>query len=268
MQNRTFTDQMGEKVTISYPPQRIISIVPSQTELLFYFDLEPNIIGITKFCIHPHQHFKAKQKIGGTKNLNIPLIRELNPDLIIGNKEENAKADIDILKKEFPVWMSDIFDLDDALKMITSIGNLTKTTPKSQALVHEIRKNFKTLEHYAPKQPLKAAYLIWQNPLITVGSNTFINDMLKRAGFFNVFGDDMRYPEINIEQLIQKQPDIILLSSEPYPFKDKHIQYFKKHCPDAKVVLVDGEYFSWYGNRIKGFPQYATNLLTEIQGIT
>ncbi len=265
MEKRTFTDQMGEEVVLNDPPQRIISVVPSQSELLFYLGLDEKVIGITKFCIHPKDKFKTTVKIGGTKNLNIKLIKELKPDLIIGNKEENAKADIEELKKYFPVWMSDIYNLDDALNMINSIGMLTETAPKSQFLTTQIKNNFQGLNVPSLKGSLKAAYLIWQNPIITVGKQTFINDMLNRIGFLNVFDDFNRYPEITFEDLIQKKPQIILLSSEPYPFNKKHIDAFKTACPFAKVLLVDGEIFSWYGNRLLEFSAYIKKLKIEIQ---
>src|ERR1700741_3198050 len=108
-----FIDQTGRKISIPQIPQRIISLVPSQTELLFDLGLDKEVVGITKFCVHPPEWFQTKTRVGGTKQLKIDLIKQLQPDLIIANKEENVKEQIEELEKHFPVWISDVNNLED-----------------------------------------------------------------------------------------------------------------------------------------------------------
>lgn len=263
MQHRTFKDQLGRIISVPYPPQWIISLVPSQTELLFDLGLDQEIIGITKFCIRPSVKFKSITKIGGTKTLNLQKIRELKPDLIIGNKEENEQSQIEELMKEFPVWMSDIHALDDAIEMINLIGRLTAKEKKAQLLASEIKTGFESIKS-ADRKRLRAAYFIWKDPYMIAGRNTFIDDILKRAGFDNV-SNLTRYPEITTEQVGEAQPDVILLSSEPYPFKDVHVKEMQSVCPHAKVMIVDGELFSWYGSRLLRTPSYLTSLREELK---
>ena len=233
-------------------------MVPSQTELLFDLGLNDEVIGITKFCIHPTEWFITKTKIGGTKTLNIELIQQLQPDLIIANKEENEQSQIEQLANQFSVWISDIKNIDDALNMISAIGTITDRSVVAENIAQRITENFQQL----PQQFIsrkKAAYLIWRKPYLAINSSTFIHDMLLRCGFENIFANNVsRYPEITIEQLEAAQPDVILLSSEPYPFSEKHIDELKAKAKlkSTKVQLVDGEMFSWYGSRLVHSPEY------------
>ncbi|MFA6945200.1 MAG: helical backbone metal receptor [Pedobacter sp.] len=257
MQKHTFTDQMGRLISIPYPPQRIISLVPSQTELLFDLGLDMEIVGITKFCIHPREKFKTSTKIGGTKMLDLGKIRELKPDLIIGNKEENDKTQIEELMKEFSVWMSDIQVLPEAIDMIKQIGELTGRPEKAAVIADDINEQFSNLNK--KDKPVRTAYFIWKDPYMLAGKQTFIDDILSRGGFENVIGDD-RYPESSIDQLKNLNPECIFLSSEPYPFKDEHVKEIQSICPDARVSIVDGEMFSWYGSRLLLSPAYLRSL--------
>jgi ABC-type Fe3+-hydroxamate transport system substrate-binding protein len=242
-------------------PQRIISLVPSQTELLFDLGLADKIVGITKFCIHPAAFCKSIPKIGGTKNFNFELIEQLKPDLIIGNKEENYKEGIEQLQEKYKVWISDIFTLEDALEMIVNIGQLTHTTAKANDLSQRIRLAFHAIKSFSGK---KAAYFIWCNPYMAVGANTFIYDMLTRCGFENVFLNLNRYPIITADMLAAINPEYIFLSSEPYPFSEKHVAEFGHICPDAVIKIVDGEMFSWYGSRLLQSASYFQKLIQEL----
>jgi ABC-type Fe3+-hydroxamate transport system substrate-binding protein len=254
---RTFTDTMSRQVTINYPPQRIISVVPSQTELLFDLGLNEEVVGITKFCIHPNEWFRTKERVGGTKQLNIDKIKALNPELIIANKEENLREQIEELASQFPVWISDIANLDDALRMIQEVGLLVDKEEKANSLAKDIAVGF-TVFNIA-STPKRVAYFIWYNPWMSIGGDTFISNMIKTIGWQNVLEDQTRYPEITLEQLKEYQPEVVLLSSEPFPFKEKHIAEVKAVLPNTEVVLVDGEMFSWYGSRlIKAIPYLET----------
>lgn len=249
---KIFADQMGRVIEISTPPRRIISLVPSQTELLFYLGLDQEVVGLTKFCVHPRTQFKSKPRVGGTKKYNFEKIRSLQPDLIIGNKEENDQEQIEALAKEFPVWMSDILNLEEALEMIDSIGQLVGKESKAEILIEKIILQFNQLQKdiSVKKEKPKTAYFIWKNPMMVAASQTFINEMLQIAGFENIFGHLNRYPQITEEELAAARPEVILLSSEPFPFKAKHVKEIKEICPNAVIQLVDGELFSWYGNRL------------------
>lgn len=254
---KSFIDQMGREISINFPPKRIISVVPSQTELLFDLGLDQEIIGLTKFCIHPIEKFAERTKVGGTKKLNIDLIRDLKPDLIIGNKEENTQSDIEELEADFPVWMSDIFTLDDAMKTIAQIGALVDREPEAGYLNHLISAGFNDLQTLALQHRIdkKVAYLIWRKPYMVAGRNTFINDILLINGMTNVVLRE-RYPSVTLAELATLKADLILLSSEPYPFGEKHIEEIQAAIPEAKIILVDGEMFSWYGSRLVKAVQY------------
>lgn len=256
-----FHDQLNRVVSLPAFPQRIISIVPSQTELLFHLGLDTEIIGITKFCIHPQSKFKAVAKVGGTKQLNIDQIKALKPDLIIANKEENERSQVEELMAIYPVWISDIHDLNSALEMIRIVGLLVNRETEARALYNDIISRFTHL--LLPALNLKVAYFIWRKPYMVAGSGTFIDNMLQRCGLINAI-DKKRYPEINSQEITDLNPDLIFLSSEPYPFKQKHIDEFKLMLPNAKVILVDGEMFSWYGSRLLYAPDYFTTIIQAL----
>lgn len=262
---RSFTDQLNREILINYPPKRIISLVPSQTELLFELGLDKEIIGLTKFCIHPIEKFAERTKIGGTKKLNIELIRELKPDLIIGNKEENQQSQIETLMEDYPVWMSDIYTLEDAKKTIAQIGELVDRQPEASYLNHLINAGFNDLQTLAVKNGInkKVAYLIWKKPYMLAGRDTFIDNILAINGLSNVI-KERRYPEIELNKLAELKPDLIFLSSEPYPFKEEHLEEIRQVIPEAKVMLVDGEMFSWYGSRLVKAVQYLFQLQKEL----
>ena len=241
---------------------RIVSLVPSQTELLHFLGLEAETIGITKFCVHPKNWMQTKQIIGGTKNINVDQIKKLQPDLIIANKEENVKDQVLSLAKEFPVWVTDVNNLEDALQMIIDIGYLTDKITKANELVESINNNFsalKTLTHNTP-----TAYLIWRNPYMTIGGDTFIHDMLNRCGLHNIFSEKKRYPAVTIAEIKDAGCKLLLLSTEPYPFKQQHISELQLLLPTTKIILVDGEMFSWYGSRLLHSADYFKHLLREI----
>ena len=251
------TDQMNNLVKIPQNPSRIISLVPSQTELLFYLGLSQKIVGLTKFCIHPEAEVKDKTLVGGTKNFKLDIIHQLQPDLIIGNKEENYPEGIEILRQHYPVWISDINSVTDALDMIARVAALTGTLEKAKELLNSITSDFGNL---SASISVRTAYFIWRKPYMAVGSNTFIHDIMTKAGFVNVFSPLNRYPVITPEELHRVKPQLILLSSEPYPFREKHIDEIKYLCPEAIVKLVDGEMFSWYGSRLQHTPAYLQSL--------
>ncbi|TGE16623.1 helical backbone metal receptor [Hymenobacter elongatus] len=250
---------MQRRVTVAYPPQRIVSLVPSQTELLFDLGLGSRVVGVTKFCIHPAEARQQATVIGGTKNFDFAKIDSLKPDLIIGNKEENYQSGIEQLAEKHPVWLSDITTLEDSLRMIRQLGTIIGTAARAQLLADTIEASFTALQP-APR-PVSAAYFIWRKPYMVAAGGTFIDEMLQRAGFRNVFADATRYPDVTAAQLAAVSPEAILLSSEPYPFAEKHVAEFQALCPSATVRIVDGELFSWYGSRLQHSAAYFQSLL-------
>ncbi|MEO6731787.1 MAG: helical backbone metal receptor [Ferruginibacter sp.] len=247
---------------INNSPQRIISLVPSQTELLHFLGLGDKTIAITKFCVHPSHWRRSKTIIGGTKNIHVEQIKDLHPDLIIANKEENVKEQVEELAKHFPVWLTDVNSLSEALQMISDIGNLTNTTRKAEKLVADILADFSQIA--AGTVAVPTAYLIWRNPYMTIGGDTFINDMMNRCGLENIFAHKNRYPITSIAEIKDAGCRLLLLSSEPYPFKQQHLKELQALLPGTKILLADGEMFSWYGSRLLLAPPYFATLMAKI----
>ncbi|MCE7056578.1 helical backbone metal receptor [Algoriphagus sp. AGSA1] len=250
-----YTDQLNRTIFVTAPPRRIISLVPSQTELLVDLGLEEKIVGVTKFCIHPEGLKKRKAIIGGTKNYRLEVIESLKPDLIIGNKEENERAGIEELMGKYPVWMSDVYTLEDSLEMIGSLGEMLSANEKAQGIIRQLKRDFAL--------PLSrkgtSIYVIWKDPIMVAGADTFINEMLDFAGFENLIRTP-RYPQVSEEELVEVNPEYLLLSSEPFPFKETHIKYFQSFLPNTKIILVDGEIFSWYGSRLLKAKAYCESI--------
>jgi ABC-type Fe3+-hydroxamate transport system substrate-binding protein len=252
------TDQTGQIITLQKLPQRIISLVPSQTELLYNLGLDKETIAITRFCIHPEIWHRSKNRIGGTKDLQLHKIKELQPDLVIANKEENSRSQVEEIKKFCPVWTSDIANLIDALEMIREIGQLTGKSNTANMIATEIETDLASVSKEF--SPLTAAYLIWKDPFMAAGGDTFINEMMKICGLNNVFSNKFRYPEVTLEEIEAVSPNVVLLSSEPYPFRDKHIRLLEQQLPGLKISLADGEMFSWYGSRLLHSANYFRDL--------
>lgn len=238
--------------------QRIVSLVPSQTELLYDLGLDREVIGITKFCIHPTKWFQEKNRIGGTKNINIEKIKKLKPDIVIANKEENLKEDIEKIQQFCYVWLSDIETYSEALHMIEMISTLVGKSENGNILIKQIESEKNKMHSDLKTRKQKVLYFIWKEPFMAVGKNTFIDEMMQLGGFQNVIEDKLRYPILTMEEINDYQPEFIFLSSEPYPFKEIHQLEFQKMFPKAQVHLVDGELFSWYGSRmLKSFNYFS-----------
>lgn len=255
------SDPFGNRLDMAHPPQRIVSLVPSQTELLHSLGLDAEVVGITKFCVHPDAWFRSKARVGGTKNVHLDRVRDLRPDLILANKEENEREQVETLAREFPVWVSDIGTLEEALAAIRSIGRLVHRPSEAATLAGRIESGFNALPPVLENRPT-AGYLIWKDPYMTVGADTFIHDLLEHLGVQNCFADRHRYPEITVADM--RDCSLLLLSSEPYPFAQKHIDELQADLPDTRILLVDGELFSWYGSRLLHTPPYLEELRREL----
>ncbi|MCP1994737.1 ABC transporter substrate-binding protein [Flavobacterium sp. HSC-61S13] len=249
----TFYDQLGQQHHFDKTPQRIVSLVPSQTELLFDLGLEDSIVGITKFCVHPY-HFKStKKSVGGTKKVHFEKIKLLQPDIIIANKEENTLEIVEQLRAICPVWVTDVITIEDNEKMISDFGVLFNKRTDAQKWNDKIRFAQKDFMKFVSDKPIqKAAYFIWRDPYMAAGDDTFINELLKINRFENIYANKAgRYPEIELKKIrLEGDPDLVFLSSEPYPFKEEHAFEIGRCTHHAKTVFVDGEMFSWYGTRL------------------
>ena len=248
-------DQMGNTIRTPEHPERIVSLVPSLTESLFDLGLDDEIVGVTEYCVLPKEKVSGRVKVGGTKQFRFGVIDELRPDLIFGNKEENYPEGIRRLRERYVVWMSDVVTVEDALIMIRTMGKLVDRSASAERLLNEMETALDDLETYSP---LKAAYLIWKDPYMAAGGDTFINSMLRECGFINVFENKRKYPRITLDEVEAAQ--VILLSSEPYPFGAADLEALEKRCPGRHVCLVDGTMFSWYGSRVKYAAPYFRNL--------
>ena len=249
----TASDARGRRLTLDATPRRIVSLVPSQTELLADLGLDAEVVGLTRFCVHPMGWKEQKHIVGGTKNVNDERVAALTPDLVLANLEENVRDQIEALDTVAPVFVTDVATVEDALAMIRTVGHLVGRSVRAEALAEEIEQGFGTLQ---AQPPLRVCYLIWREPWMTVGGDTFIHDVLRRASLVNVFGERTRYPELTAEEIIEAEPDVILLSSEPFPFSEQHIAELDHAVPGVPVRLVDGELFSWYGSRMRLMPPY------------
>ena len=238
---------MGTVLELPDIPCRIVCLVPSITELLVDLGLESVIVGCTKFCVRP-LHLRSRQKIvGGTKNVRLEKVTELSPDLIIANKEENTREDVEGLAGRFPTWVSRVRTVVEAEEMIASLGRLFGKEGRATAIIAANRKALKSHQLLTPQ---KALYLIWREPWMSVGGDTYIHDVMQQLGYENVVGGQFRYPTLSVGDIRALAPERILLSSEPYSFKPEHLEEWLDILPQAKVELVDGEFFSWYGSRL------------------
>jgi len=240
---------------------RIISTVPSITELLYDLDLADEVVGITKFCVHPDSWYRNKTRIGGTKNLKLDIIRQLNPDLIIANKEENTKEDIEALE-DFEILLTDVKKLEDNFGLIENIAMLCNRKEKGHKLAFQFED---TIESIRQDMFASGVYFIWKKPYMSVGSDTYIHSIMNHMGIDNVLKKHQRYPVLSAEDIDTLNVELALFSSEPFPFKSKDISDFETVKPGTKAFLVDGEFFSWYGSRLIRMKEYGIQLSLQLR---
>ncbi|MDN3724630.1 helical backbone metal receptor [Aequorivita sp. SDUM287046] len=244
-----FIDQIGRRIDLNKTPSRIVSLVPSQTELIVTLGLETQLVGITKFCVHP-SHLRAEKTIvGGTKKVNYEKIKALQPDVIICNKEENTREMVLRLETIAPVWVSDISSISQSNEMIEKLGTLFGKKRQALNLISKIETELNDFQIYMKLVPRKKViYTIWKDPFMAAGRNTFINTLLELNNFENcIIEENSRYPIISLNEM--DRAELVLLSTEPYPFNKHHVVALQNEIR-RKVRLVNGEYFSWYGSRL------------------
>lgn len=224
---------------------RIVCLVPSLTEWLCTLGLEKQLVGITQFCIHPSQIQSTTTIVGGTKNPNIEQIRALNPTIVVMNREENRPEDAAALESFTHIFLTEV---DSVISAFSEMRRLAYFFKKDDHVVAELEALWSKAPNVGGGQ--RVLYLIWRKPYMAAGIDTYIHSVLITLGYNNALKDQTRYPSLTKQQIIDCNPNKIFLSSEPFPFKDKHIEELQKIVPSAEITLVDGEHYSWYGSRM------------------
>ena len=245
-------DDRGREHDTGKPPGRIVSLVPSTTETLFRLGCGGRVVGATRFCVRPDE-VGGLPKVGGTKDPSIDRIMALEPDIVIGNVEENCeKAFREMEACGLRVYAAYPRDVDGALQDLLRMGSVLGRRKEAEVLFERIRKTRSALR----KRPFRYAYLIWRKPWMAAGRAYFISSMLSEAGGTNIFADSEKaYPEVQVEDLAEA--DFVLLSSEPFPFKERHRQELVEAADihPSRILFVDGELCSWHGARMaEAFP--------------
>ena len=255
----TATDARGCTLSLDTSPTRIVSLVPSQTELLAHLGLDDQVVGLTRFCERPERWRTNKTIVGGTKQVDLDTVRALDPDLILANHEENTADDVAALGDIAPVFVTEVKTVSGALDMIRTVGALTGTSDRTSTLVGRIISRFRALPDFPS---LRAVYFIWRDPHMTVGGDTFIHDVMQWGGLQNLYGGQTRYPNVSPHALADQEPDVLLCATEPFPFheKDAFTAELRDAAPDTPIEIVDGQPFSWYGPRLLDTPKYLRDL--------
>lgn len=246
----SFRDQVGRAVSLKPPARRIVSLVPSQTELLFDLGVGDRVVGVTRYCVEPARARERAETVGGTKRVHLDRVRALEPDLVLANREENTPEIVETLEAEAPVWVSDVRTLGDALAMIRSVGELVGRESEARELAERAGSVVRETES---DRHWRVAYPVWTDPWHVAAGDTFIDHMLARAGLLNVFGDLSRYPHVDGELLSERRTEVLLLPDEPFPFDASHVRELSERYPTVRVVALDGKIFSWYGSRLLRF---------------
>lgn len=233
---------------------RIVSLVPSWTETLFHFGFDAEVVGVTRWCVHPKELVERVPKVGGTKDPDVARIVELKPDLVVANHEENRQEDVEALQRAgLHVWVSDVRSVDDSLRETLRLGELTGKADAAAALVARIEATLVDLRARRPAEPVPVFVPIWRKPWMTITRDTYAHDVLAHAGARNVFADaEGRYPERAPDAARAAGAQAALLPTEPYPFHEKPQaadEVVAAGFPRERVGIVDGEALTWYGAR-------------------
>jgi ABC-type Fe3+-hydroxamate transport system substrate-binding protein len=249
---------------------RIVSLCPSLTELVFDLDRGSDLVGVTRFCVHPADEVRAIEKVGGTKTPKIERIVELHPDIVLLNREENRAEDAEALAMAgIPCHASLPKDTAETAEMVRSIGAALDRQEAAEALARDIEERSRRARETAlGRLPVRFAYLIWRDPLMAVSGDTYISALLSLPGGQNVFADrPKRYPIIDPEDLVRAAADVVLLSTEPFPFDERHVDEISRATALAPEVfrVVDGELLSWHGSRTPAGIDYAVSVIDGVR---
>jgi ABC-type Fe3+-hydroxamate transport system substrate-binding protein len=251
-------DASGFALALPRPPRRIVSLIPSITETLCALGLADALVGITAYCVEPRALVRGKTRIGGEKDPDLAAIRELQPDLVVANIEENVREHVDTLRGwNIPVWVTYPRTVAQGLAMIRDLGELTGTLPRAEAILADLEPLYERVRATtARRRPVPVFYPIWRAPWMTVNADTYIHDLLAVCGAANIFGDrPARYPTVTLEEVAARRPEVIVLPDEPFRFRRAHVQDFAPYADvpavrAGRIHLVDGKPFSWHGPRV------------------
>jgi ABC-type Fe3+-hydroxamate transport system substrate-binding protein len=249
---------------------RLISLCPSLTELLFDLGVGDQVVGRTKFCVHPTDKVGRIESVGGTKNPKTERIIALAPDLVLMNEEENRIEDARALTAAgLRVHTSMPRTAEETAAMVRSIASAIGRDDAGAAIAADIEERAARVRRAsAGLAPVRFAYLIWRRPWMTVNTDTFVSALLELPRGVNVFGDRAeRYPEVTVEEITAEEPDLVLLSSEPFPFTERHAgELAATGVPNERIRLVDGELLSWHGSRTPRGIDYAEEVIRGSAG--
>jgi ABC-type Fe3+-hydroxamate transport system substrate-binding protein len=247
-------DALGRTLDITRPPERIVSLVPSLTELLYDLGAGARVAACTDYCLYPAFELKSLPRVGGQKDPDLEKLLSLRPDFVVVAKEENLARDVAKLEAAgVPVFVTDVQTVDDALRLPFQLGAaLGVPRPTSQALHDGMAAGVEAARRIGPAEPLRALCYVWRDPWIAAGGDTYLSDVLRACGALNVIGDRARYPKVDLKTAQELRPDIVVLPSEPYPFTEADLPSVKNG------VLVDGTVLCWYGPRTGRIAELAT----------
>ena len=226
--------------------QRIVSLVPSLTELVFWFGLGESVVGRTRFCTEPAGEVERVAIVGGTKNPRVDRITALRPDLVLANKEENRREDIEALRGAgLEVLLTDPNTVADAVTMIRELGALLGAERRAEELTADVATALAEVQ--SGRSRPRVAVAVWKEPFLALGAESYGHDLIQVSGGQIVLAGQNRYPEVSLAELAELAPDLILLPDEPYPFKERDRAAFADIAP---TQLIDGRLVWWYGPRM------------------
>lgn len=264
-----YVDALERPLEVKSKPKRIVSLVPSLTEALFLFGLDDAVAGVTSFCVEPKEAVAAKPKVGGTKTLNVPRVLELKPDLVVASAEENRKEDIQALINEgLSVFVTLPRTVAEAIDMLEQLAEMTRAGREAGRIVKEARSALAELAVANQEvEPVRTFCPIWRSPWMTVGPGSYVHDFVTVCGGANIFEwRQDRYPRIELTEMAERDPEVVLLPDEPYRFSEKHlpeITAFRdvRAVQDGRIYLVEGKHLCWYGPRIAGSLRHVSGII-------
>ena len=263
-------DASGVALRLAAPPRRIVSLIPSTTELLCALGLAEALVGVTVYCVEPRDVVRGKARVGGEKDPDLAAIRALAPDLVVANVEENRREDVDALRAAgLAVWVTYPRTVAEGLAMIRELGEVTGAREGARVLLDTLEPLYAAVRaRTAARPPVSVFYPIWREPWMTIGADTYVHDLLATCGGANVFADRTRYPTTTLEEVAARRPEVILLPDEPFRFRRVHLRDFDAYpavpaVRDGRVHLVDGKPFSWHGPRLADALRKIPDFLTS-----
>ena len=262
-------DARGREHELRGSPRRIVSLVPSITETLFEIGCGERVVGVTDYCVHPAQGVTRCARVGGTKNPSLARIRELAPDFVIANREENRRATVEALERDgLRVFVTYTRTVHGALQEISTLGRISGCSRPAQVIVERVESAWAIARARVHEPRPAVAALVWKGPYMAVGSDTFADALLAECGARNPFADTPgRYPRIAEADLERAAPDVILLPTEPYAFPESdRAELLALDCPAAssgRIHVVEGELLTWYGPRMARALDLFSDLLSR-----